>query len=154
MRIVIRANGVKFTPELREGVKRRVGFALGRFGEHIGQVTTRFWTRATPTSSDQKHCQIEVELKRPKTIKAETVDADPLLAADRAANRLARSIIREMTMNRAAPAISAATHAVHAPKARKTATQKSKEQRGEPDGIGRTRPRKDRKQPSATRRKA
>lgn len=154
MRIVIRANDVKFPPELRDRIKRRVNFALARFGEHIGQVTARFWVPGTPTPSDQKHCQIEVELRLPKTIKAETTDADPLVAVDRAARRLGRSIVREVTINRAAPAIAAATHAGDPLTAKKTSTQKSKERRGGPDGVGGTGRRKDRKTAPTPRRKS
>jgi hypothetical protein len=45
-----------------------------------------------------------VELSLPKTLKVEAMDSDPLVAVDRAANRLGRSIIRQLTMNAVAPA--------------------------------------------------
>lgn len=62
----------------------------------------RFWALATPTQTGQKRCQIEAELKLPKTIKAENTHTDVLVAVDRAANRLARAIIREVTVNETA----------------------------------------------------
>jgi ribosome-associated translation inhibitor RaiA len=154
MRIAIRAEGVKFPRALLESAKSRVSFALARFGEQIGQVTTRFWVPATRMPTGQKYCQIEVELRLPKTLKVETMDADPLVAVDRAANRLARSIIREVTMSRAAPAISAATLAVFALRAKKTSTRQSKARREEPDGIGGTGSRKNRKTTPTTRTKS
>jgi ribosome-associated translation inhibitor RaiA len=153
MRIAIRAEGVSLPRALLESIKSRVSIALARFGEHIGQVTTRFWVPAAATPSEQKYCQIEVELRLPKIIRAETMDTDPLVAVNRAANRLARTIIREVTMSRSPP-VSAATHADHAPKAKKTSTRQSKARRGEPDGIDGTGSRKNRKTTSTTRRKS
>src|SRR5450759_2510843 len=99
MRIAIRPNGVTFPRGLRESVKRRLRFALARYGEHIGGVTMRFWALATPTQTGQKRCEIEAELKLPKTIKAEDTHADVLVAVDRAANRIARVLVREVTLN-------------------------------------------------------
>jgi len=85
---------------VREGVKLRLRFALSRFGEHISRVTARFWTTSAKTS--HKRCLIEVELKLPKIVKAETADADVLAAVERAVNRLTRSIIRELMMTETA----------------------------------------------------
>ena len=102
MRIALRPNGVSFSRLLRDSLKRRLRFALARYGEHIGGVTMRFWALATPTQTGQKRCQIEAELKLPKTLKAENTHADVLVAVDRAANRLARAIIREVTVNETA----------------------------------------------------
>ena len=102
MRIAIRADGVRLPRVLRERVTRRVGYALARFGEHIGRVTARLWFSRPPTASGLKRCQIEVELKLPKTIKAETSHSEMLEAVDRAAGRLGRSIARALTVNQTA----------------------------------------------------
>ncbi len=91
---------------VRDGVKLRLRFALSRFGEHISRVTTRFWAASTKTG--HKRCLVEVELKLPRMMKAETTDADVLAALERAVNRLTRLIVRELTMNATARASTAA----------------------------------------------
>jgi len=110
---------------VRNGVKLRLRFALSRFGEHISRVTTRFWT--TATKMGHKRCLIEVELKVPKIVKAETVDADVLAAVERAVNRLTKSIVRELTMNETARASTAAADCKPTVKVRKASRQGSKE---------------------------
>jgi putative sigma-54 modulation protein len=103
MQIAIRSDGVQIPQALRESVELRVRFALARFGEHIGQVTTRFWALSASSEKGHKRCLIEVQLKLPKTIKAETTDRDVLVAVERAVNRLARSIIRELMVKESSP---------------------------------------------------
>jgi ribosomal subunit interface protein len=125
MQIAIRSSGMQIPQRVREGVKLRLRFALSRFGEHISRVTTRFWTTSTKTG--HKRCLIEVELKLPKIVKAETTDADVLAAVERAVNRLTRSIVRELTMNETVRASTAAVDSKPTVKVPKASRHGSKE---------------------------
>lgn len=125
MKIAIRSSGMQIPKALRDGIKLRLRFALTRFGEHISRVTARFWT--TPTETGHKRCLVEVELKLPKMVKAETADADVLAAVERAVNRLTRSIVRELTINATARASTAAVDCKPTVKVPKKSKRGSKE---------------------------
>ena len=98
MKIHIRGRNVELTEVLRTRVERRLGFALGRFGERIGRVLLRF----SDTNSDDvdKRCQIVVGL-RPRSVRVEHTDADLFVALDRAADRASRSVARALERERA-----------------------------------------------------
>ncbi len=99
MKIQIRERNVKVTDILRSHVQRRLGLALGRFGERIGRVIVRFsGTDGHPSYLD-KRCQIEVGL-RPRSVRVEDMDADLFTAVDHAANRVSRSVARALDRQR------------------------------------------------------
>lgn len=95
MKIHIRERNGRLTKALRAHVERRLGFALGQFGERIGRVVVRF--------SDQggvdRRCQIEVGL-HPRSVRVENTDADPFAAVNHAADRVARSVARALERER------------------------------------------------------
>jgi putative sigma-54 modulation protein len=97
MKIHIRGRNIELTEVVRTRVERRLGFALGRFGERIGRVLLRF----SDTNGDDvdKRCQIVVGL-RPRSVRVEHTDADLFLALDRAADRASRSVARALERER------------------------------------------------------
>ncbi len=99
MKIQIRGRNVELTKVLRAQVERRLGFALGRFGERIDRVLLRFSdTDGHPGVSD-KRCRIDVGL-RPRNVRVEHTDADIIVALDHAAERASRSVARALERER------------------------------------------------------
>ena len=99
MRILIRGQKVKLTNVMRTRVERRLGFALGRFGERIGRVLLRFSDANDDRGDLNKRCQIDVGL-RPRSVRVEHRDADLFVALDRAADRASRSVARALERER------------------------------------------------------
>jgi ribosomal subunit interface protein len=99
MKIHIRGRNVELTEVLRTRVERRLGFALGRFGERIDRVLLRFSDTDGHRGEVDKRCQIEVGL-RSKSVTVEHTDADLLVALDRAADRASRSVARALERER------------------------------------------------------
>jgi putative sigma-54 modulation protein len=98
MKIQIRHHDSLVTDKLRTHVLRRLGFALGRYGENIGNVIVRFsHTDGSPGALD-KRCQIEVGLAR--GVEVEEVDADLFVAVNRAADRASRAVARALARER------------------------------------------------------
>src|SRR5437870_14662 len=95
MRIVIRGPGLKLTRRLRGQVERRLGFALCRFGDRIDRVTLRFSDAELPGGGVEKRCRIDVGLQ-PRRVRVEHSDDSLLLALDRAADRISRSVARAL----------------------------------------------------------
>jgi ribosomal subunit interface protein len=86
MNITIHWPGTPVTAALRARVKQRVGLALGRFGDGIGQVTVRF-----AAEGRVNRCEIHVAV-RVRELRVEHADADPARALDQAAARLSERI--------------------------------------------------------------
>jgi ribosomal subunit interface protein len=100
MNIQIRKHNGEVTDVLRAHVNRRLDFALGRFGEQIGQVRVRLSRTRGRLSGANRRCEIEVELDR-QTVRAEDTDADALAAVSHAVAQLKRSVSRELARQHA-----------------------------------------------------
>ena len=87
IKVQIQKRDVPITAILRKHLEQRLGFVLGRFAERIGRVTVRVSTAHGPLNGGHKRCEIAVGL-RPRTVRAEDVDADPFAAVDNASDRL------------------------------------------------------------------
>jgi len=94
MKLRIRGRDVAMTKVLRAHIDRRIGFALGRFGERIGQVVVTF-SKGKGLRSKERVCQIDAAL-RPRSVRVEDSDKDAFAAVNHAANRLSRSIGRAL----------------------------------------------------------
>jgi putative sigma-54 modulation protein len=99
MKIQIRGRNVELTDVLRTRVERRLGFALGRFGERVVRVFLRFSDTNRDRGDLDKRCQIDVSL-RPRSVRVEHSDADLFVALDRAADRASRSVARALERER------------------------------------------------------
>lgn len=78
-------------------VDRRLHFALSRFGERIGKVTTRI---SGGNRSDGLTCRITADLRPFGVISAEATDTDVFGAVDRCIGRLARQCQSKCTRSR------------------------------------------------------
>ena len=99
MKIHIRERNVQVTEVLRSHVQRRVGLALGRFGERIGRVIVRFSDTDGLQNRVDKRCQIEVGLRQ-RSVRVEDMNADLFTAVDHAADRVSRSVARALERQR------------------------------------------------------
>ena len=98
MNIRIHGGNIEVTKTLRAHIERRVGLALGRFGEQIGPVEVRFCDTPGANGKVEKECHIIVGLLR--SLRVAEADADLYAALDRAADRAARSVARELELQR------------------------------------------------------
>ena len=74
--------------------------ALGGFVDRARRVIVQFSSPDPKTGEQGTKCTIEVRLL-PHTVRAEDVDADLYLAADKAADRLKRAVSRALAHERA-----------------------------------------------------
>ena len=93
MKVEIRERDVEVTEVLRAHVERRLGLALGRFGDRIGRVMVRLSGANDRTGEQATRCQIDVRL-RPQSVRAGDTDADLFAAVDNASDRVSRSVAR------------------------------------------------------------
>jgi ribosomal subunit interface protein len=104
MHIQIRQRHAEVTSSLRAHVERRLGFALGRFGDQIGRVLVRLSDTTgqsgalAPSHQPQGRCQIDVGLRR--GVRVEDAAADLLVAVDGAAERASRAVARFLDRER------------------------------------------------------
>ena len=99
MKIQFRDRDVKVTEVLRTHVARRLGVALGRFGERIGGVIVRLSDIKGRLGGLDKRCEIRVGL-RPRFVHAEDTDSDPFAAVVHASDRVSRSVGRALERER------------------------------------------------------
>ncbi|MGZ6124866.1 MAG: ribosome hibernation-promoting factor, HPF/YfiA family [Myxococcales bacterium] len=95
MKIQIRERNVEVTKILRAHVESRLGLALGRFGERIGQVIVHFSDTDGHRSGLDKRCRIDVGL-RPRSVRVEDMDVDLFLSFDHATDRVSRTVARAL----------------------------------------------------------
>ena len=100
MRLHLRARNIMLTPLLRAHVGRRLGLALGRFGERIDKVTVQLMKALPAGGVAVKRCRIDVGL-RPRPVTVEDADINLLVALDRATDRIARSVARALEREQA-----------------------------------------------------
>ena len=91
---------VELTAALRTYVERRLGFALGRFGERIVRVTVRFWDVNGHRGGVDKRCQLDVAVRPSCKVVVEDTAVHFHAAFDRAAERAARAIRRALERER------------------------------------------------------
>jgi ribosomal subunit interface protein len=90
MKVQIRARDATVSEALRIHVAERLGLALGRFADRIGQVVVWF----SDVAGD-KRCRIEVGLLARK-LKVEGMHGDGFAAVDHAVSRISSSIARAL----------------------------------------------------------
>lgn len=96
MRLSIRASGIELSEELRRHVERRLLFALSRFGERVKDVTVRLADLNGPRGGIDKRCRMLAQLAPRGAIRVVKTDGDLQAAIDRCAERLGRSVVREL----------------------------------------------------------
>ena len=100
MQVEIRSRKIEVDEALRAHVDRRLRFALGRFGERIVKVTVRFEDANGPRGGVDKQCRIDVALRPSGSVLVEDIDVDLHAVVDRAADRAARAVDRDLQRRR------------------------------------------------------
>jgi ribosome-associated translation inhibitor RaiA len=99
VKIQIRARRFKLTQAQRAHAEMRLGLALGRFGDRIGSVVGHLWEEEDHGTYQGKRCRIEVAV-HPRKVCVEEADTDLLIAIDRAAARVSRSVAHALERER------------------------------------------------------
>jgi ribosome-associated translation inhibitor RaiA len=91
MHIDFRIQNIDPAGLLKAYIERRLRFALGRFGDRVGQVTVRMSGNA-----NEKECRISTELRPFGRVAVRESDPDLFVAIDRATGRVGRLFGREL----------------------------------------------------------
>ena len=100
MELRLRVRHSDFPEILQAYAKRRLGFALGRFANRIGRLTTRIDDVNGPRGGIDKLCCINARLIPTGTLVMHAVDANAVVAIDRVADRIARAVRRKLERRR------------------------------------------------------
>jgi ribosomal subunit interface protein len=100
MQLDIRGRGFPLTEALRAHCERRLSFALARFGPRLGRVGVRLSDVNGPRGGVDKRCQVKLPLAKGRTLTVQSSDADLYAAIDRAADRAAQAVSRELERER------------------------------------------------------
>ncbi len=94
------SQGVKDTRMLREHIDRRLGFALGRFGDKVKHVAIHLTDQNGPRGGVDIRCKIHAQLHPHGQLFIEQDDVDPEQAVEVASIRLGQAIRRELERQR------------------------------------------------------
>ena len=94
MRILIRKTAA-LPRSLARLARRRLEFALGRFGAHVRSLTVRMTDLNGPRGGVDKHCLVAIRLTSPpRLIVIQDTDVEAEVAIGRVAERAARVVAR------------------------------------------------------------
>lgn len=96
MQIDIQARGFVLTEALRQHCERRLRFAVGAGGSRLRRITVRLTDVNGPRGGVDKRCTIRATLPGCPPIFIGQVEADVYTAVDRAAERAARALSRQI----------------------------------------------------------
>ena len=96
MHLDIRGQNFPLTPSLLEHVERRLQFALARFDGRVTRVAVRVADVNGPRGGVDKRCRIAVRVRPAGEIVVEDTCPDLYAAIDGAADRIGRSVQREV----------------------------------------------------------
>ena len=100
MRVAIQKHNVQVNEDLRAHIERRLQFALSRFGRLVRRVAVHLGDTNGTRGCVDKRCCIEVSLTPSGSVRAEDTDADFFPAVANAADRVGRSVGRELERRR------------------------------------------------------
>lgn len=96
MRLDIRGRHVVMTAGLRDHIMTRLHFALGRLTGRVAGIVVRLEDVNGPRGGADLQCRIVVRLAAGGELVTEVLEADPRVAVDVAAGRLARQVVRTL----------------------------------------------------------
>lgn len=88
----IHGQSLQIDAAVREHVERRLGSALGRFGDQIGRVTVHLIDGTGPWGGTDDRCRIVVEVLGHGRTVVEDSDSGMIAAIDRAADRVGQAV--------------------------------------------------------------
>lgn len=92
MQMDLRIQNTDVAEVLKGYIERRLRFALGRFGDRVGQVSVRI----TGNASGENECRISTEARPFGRVAVRESDPDLFAAIDRATGRVGRLFGREV----------------------------------------------------------
>jgi ribosome hibernation promoting factor len=92
MQMNFRLQNTALTEAVQRYVERRLLFALGRFGDRVGQVVVRI----SDIGGAEHQCRITIELRPFGRVAVRATDSDLFAAIDRATGRAGRLFGREL----------------------------------------------------------
>ena len=95
MRLEIRSRGLDLCAAWQESIRRRLGFALGRFGPRVGRVTVHLADTGARLGDSGTRCRIVARLLPAGRVCVEVTETDPTTALNRAAQRIGPAVGRE-----------------------------------------------------------
>lgn len=98
MKLQISGTGIAVTPELRRRIRRRVNFALGRFGGGIKALSVRLRGEAGPRGGLDHHCEIRVKTAFTEPIVVRDLQEDVESATALAVDKVQRALERQLPM--------------------------------------------------------
>ncbi len=102
MRIELRALNVEMDKAFRALVERRLDFALGRFSEHLHEVTIRLEDINGMRQGPDKQCRMTVSLHGGGEVRVQATGSDLRTALDLAATRARQAVSRTVARRRTA----------------------------------------------------
>lgn len=96
MKVKIHSQNLIITTAYSNFIKRRLWFALGRFGYTIKCVTIYLTNESESDGSKTKRCSIVVRLVRYGQVRIEDSDRDLSVAIIRAVHRVGQAVSREL----------------------------------------------------------
>jgi putative sigma-54 modulation protein len=102
MNIEFRDRGIEVRELTRAHARRRLEFALSRFGGDVGSVLVRFEDVNGPRGGADMRCAIQVAGPRIGTLVTDATDTSLVAAIDRAADRIGRTMRRALERTREA----------------------------------------------------
>ena len=96
MRIEIQARGFALTEGLRQHTERRLQFALSWANHEVRSVSVDLSDINGSRGSPGKRCCIQIPLPGHTPVVIETIETDPYVAIDRAADRSERTLSRRL----------------------------------------------------------
>jgi putative sigma-54 modulation protein len=100
MRLDIHCQGVELSAEERNRVERRLQFALARFEPRLLRTAVYLSDQSGPHGGVGQRCRILIRLRRAGEVVVEMDDVDLNAAVDRAADRAAQALVRELERRR------------------------------------------------------
>lgn len=96
MRIEIQAKRMPALNEIREHVRHRLQFALGRFAHGVSTVRVYLSDVNGPRGGSDKFCRIVVQLKQHSRVVIQDLGHDMRQVVDRVADRVHQSVSRQL----------------------------------------------------------
>jgi ribosomal subunit interface protein len=100
MEIDIQAHNLPLTRDMREHIKRRLGFSLSTRYERIRRILVRVSDINGPRGGNDKRCLIQVVLPRQADVVIEDTESSLYAAIDRAVARVSRTVMRRLEQSR------------------------------------------------------
>ncbi|CAN5377930.1 hypothetical protein BH11PLA2_BH11PLA2_49130 [soil metagenome] len=92
----ISGQGLTVDAAVCEQVKRRLGFALGKFKDRIGRVTVHLTDWNGPQGGEGKQCRMVVDVLGHARVMVEDTDRDVQVAINRTADRVEQAVRRKL----------------------------------------------------------